>query len=396
MLFRLAHRMLTEPSPRLLWNFAWNFGWRSMRAIRLHEKRLRQGVCFPPFLFISITNSCQLRCQGCWVDVDRPRRMIELAELDRIVSQAKQHGNHFFGLLGGEPLLHPHLLDLLRKHRDCYFQIFTNGHLLTDELAGELARIGNATVLISIEGNEIVSDRRRGQAGVFEKTLAGLENCRRHRLITGVATSVCQSNCDLLSESWLRRLIELGVHYAWFYTYRPIGANPSPELALSAEQIVAMRRLIVQMRRKLPIVIVDAYWDADGRAMCPMAIGMSHHIGPGGDIEPCPIIQFARENVSDSDDLYGLITGSKFLDDFRRTSASATRGCVILERPELVKQIVDRHGAHDTTQRGTALAELDAMTPRTSQHVVGGDVPEDHWVYRLAKKRWFFGFGAYS
>ena len=30
-----------------------------------------------------------------------------------------------------------------------------------------------------------------------------------------------------------------------------------------------------------------------------MATGISHHINPWGDIEPCPIIQFATETIHD-------------------------------------------------------------------------------------------------
>ena len=55
-----------------------------------------------------------------------------------------------------------------------------------------------------------------------------------------------------------------------------------------------------------------------------------------------------------------------------------------------------KHAAYDTTSRQTALAELDKMTPRTSQHNPGNEIPEENWAYRLAKRNWFFGFGAYS
>ena len=367
-----------------------------MRSVQLFKQRLKRGVHFPPFLYISIINSCQLRCTGCWVDVDRPRQMISLDEMNRLITDAKRHGNSFFGILGGEPFLHPNLLDILAAHRDCYFQVFTNGQLITDKVAAELRRIGNATPLISIEGSEVVSDQRRGRLNVLNKTLAGLESCRRHKLITGVATSVCQSNIELVSEPWLRRLIELGAHYVWFYTYRPIGPKPGPELALRPEQLLAVRRFIVKMRAKMPIGIVDAYWDDQGTALCPMVTGISHHIGPGGDIEPCPIIQFAKESIRDQGGIYNVLTRSSFLDDFRRTSAAATRGCVVLERPDLVRQIAQRHGARDTTQRQTSLAELEQLESRPSQHSPGNEVPEEHWMYRFAKKYWFFGFGAYS
>src|SRR5262245_60602350 len=396
MLLSFARRMMTEPDRRLLWKFAYNFGYKGMRSVQLYKKRLRRGEHFPPFLFISIINSCQLRCQGCWVDVEAPRKFISLDDMNRLLKDAKRHGNSYFGILGGEPFLHPELFRILEAHPDCYFQIFTNGQLISDEVARELRRVGNASPLISIEGNATVSDERRGRAQVLDRTLAGLENCRRNRLITGVATSVCQTNIDdLVSEDWLRRLVGLGVHYVWFHTYRVIGPKASPELALTPEQVLQVRRFIVRMRARLPIAIVDAYWDDQGQALCPMATGVSHHISPYGDIEPCPIIQFARETVRDGA-LYDTMTRSAFLADFRATAARTTHGCIVLERPDLVQDLVMKHGARDTTQRLTALAEIGRLQSRNSQHLPGQEIPEEHWVYRFAKKRWFFGFGAYT
>jgi MoaA/NifB/PqqE/SkfB family radical SAM enzyme len=226
--------------------------------------------------------------------------------------------------------------------------------------------------------------------------MAGLEACRRNKLIFGVATSVCQTNIDLVSEAWLNTLIDKGVHYAWFHTYRVVGPKPAEQLALRPEQVLQIRRFIVEMRAKLPIAIVDAYWDDKGEALCPMATGVSHHIGPGGDVEPCPIIQFATETIRDKESIYDLMTSSPFIRDFRETAAKATRGCIVLERPDLVKELVERHGARDTTQRGTAMPEMEALTPRNSQHNPGNEIPEKNWMYRFAKKHWFFGFGAYT
>ena len=143
----------------------------------------------------------------------------------------------------------PSLRDMLAAHPDCYFQIFTNGQLITDEQARWMRRLGNVTPLVSVEGNEVVSDVRRGRPGVFGRTMEGLQHCLDHRLFTGVCTSLCQSNIDdLLTEAWLDRLIELGVMYTWFHVYRPIGPAPCPELALTPEQILRARRFVVEMR----------------------------------------------------------------------------------------------------------------------------------------------------
>jgi MoaA/NifB/PqqE/SkfB family radical SAM enzyme len=397
MVLAFAKRMLTEPDPRLLAKFAYNFGVKGVRSVELFKKRLKRGEYFPPFLFISVISSCQLRCQGCWVDVEAPTQKISLEDMNKLIGDSKKMGNSYFGILGGEPFLHPQLIDIFAAHPDCYFQVFTNGQLITDEVAKELRRVGNVTPLISIEGTNVVSDERRGRFNVLNKTLIGLENCRRNRLIVGVATSVCQSNItELVSETWLRKLIEMGVHYAWFHTYRVAGPKPTPQLALRPEQVIQVRRFIVEMRSRLPIAIVDAYWDDRGQALCPMATGVSHHIGPSGAIEPCPIIQFATESIRDEGGIYDVMTKSAFLRDFRETAAHATQGCIVLERPDLVRDLVLKHGARDTTQRGTALAELSLLEKRNSQHNPGNEIPEDHWAYRFAKKHWFFGFGAYS
>ena len=290
----LALRILRTTDPRLLWKFAWNFGVRGMLAVEKFKKRIKRGEYFPPFLYISIINSCNLRCQGCWVDVEAERNMIEVETLNRTITDAKKHGNAFFGLLGGEPFMHPQLLDVLAAHPDCYFQIFTNGQFITEKVAIRLREIGNATPLVSIEGREITSDVRRGNKDVFNRTLRGLDNCLKAGLLTGVATSVCQSNIEeLLTEDWLNELIARGVHYVWFHTYRPVGPKPNFDLALRPDQLVRVRKFIVEMRARSPIAIVDAYYGHDGKALCPMVTGVSHHVSPKGDIEPCPIIQFA-------------------------------------------------------------------------------------------------------
>jgi electron transfer flavoprotein beta subunit len=77
------------------------------------------------------------------------------------------------------------------------------------------------------------------------------------------------------------------------------------------------------------------------------------------------------------------------------TVASALSGVIRAEEPDLVLAGVQ---SSDSVQSatGTALAELERLQRRNSQHNPGQEIPEDHWAYRFAKKHWFFGFGAYT
>jgi MoaA/NifB/PqqE/SkfB family radical SAM enzyme len=395
-LWKMAKRALFEADKRLLWKLAWTMGVKGTRSVRLHKKRLKRGEYFPPFLYVSVINSCNLRCQGCWVDVAAKQQTIDAAAMHRLIGEAKAMGNVFFGIVGGEPFMHPELLDILAAHLDCYFQVFTNGQFITPERAKRLYELGNVTPLISVEGNEIVSDERRGRKDVFSKTMQGVQNCLDARVLTGVCTSLCRTNIDdLLTEKWVDRLIEMGVFYTWFHVYRPMGPDACPDLCLTPEQQLRARKFVVEMRAKKPIVIVDAYFDGEGRALCPAATGITNHINPWGGIEPCPIVQFATDTIHDAGKTLSEKFNSPYLNAFRKLSQETTRGCIVLERPDLLKKLVDEHGAADATARQTALAELDAMSVRTSQYFPGSEIPEKNIWYRLAKRFWFSDFGVY-
>ena len=400
-MLKMARRLLLETDKRLLWKLFWNMGIKGMLSVQRHKSRIKRGEFFPPFLYVSVINSCNLRCQGCWVDVASKQETITPEAFHRLVTEAKGMGNTFYGIVGGEPFMHPQLFDLLEPHPECYFQVFTNGQFITDEKAKHLRKLGNVSPLISVEGTEIVSDERRGRRNVLSKTMEGLHNCLNNKVLTGVCTSLCQTNIDdLLTEKWVDRLIEMGVMYTWFHIYRPMGPDARPELCLTPEQQLRARQFVVEMRAKKPIVIIDAYYDGEGQALCPAATGISHHINPWGDIEPCPIVQFTKESIhaseADNRSLKEKFLDSAYLRDFREAAQSSTRGCIVLERPDLLKAVVEKHGARDSTARGTAMAELEALTVRTSQYNPGHEIPEKNWLYRLAKRYWFNDFGVYG
>src|SRR5437870_1350878 len=171
-----TERLLLETDKRLLWKLAWNMGFKGVLSVERHKARLRRGEVFPPFLYVSVINSCNLRCQGCWVDVAAKMEAMSPAAFHQLVREARAMGNVFYGIVGGEPFMHPRLFELLEPHADCYFQIFTNGHFITEERAKRMRALGNVTPLISVEGTEFVSDERRGRQGVLSKTMRGIEN----------------------------------------------------------------------------------------------------------------------------------------------------------------------------------------------------------------------------
>lgn len=395
---KTAMRVPLECSPRLTWKLAYNFAWRNLINIHRFEKRQAKGApFFPAFVMISITETCNLACSGCWV-TPGGKKALTPEQLDGIITESKKKGSYFFGILGGEPLLYKGLFEIIEKHSDCYFQLFTNGILITDEVAMRLKKLGNITPLISIEGLKEESEQRRGKNDVFDKTLAGVRACKKARLMIGAAASICKSNYnDLVTREHIDRLAKEGVHYLWYYIYRPVGPNPNTGNALSEDEIYELRKFIVEQRKNAPLLIIDTYWDDKGKALCPAATGMSHHISPAGAVEFCPPIQMAKEFINkDASNLSEIFEQSEFLTDFRKMTASSSRGCILLEDPSAMVDFLLQHKAIDSSTRNTVLQEYRTMFPVAGHHQPGKEIPEQNVFYKIMKKKYFFGFGAYG
>jgi MoaA/NifB/PqqE/SkfB family radical SAM enzyme len=227
--------------------------------------------------------------------------------------------------------------------------------------------------------------------------MEGIDRLRKHRILFGVATTVTGENLDeVLGDAYVQALVDRGAMYLWYYVYRPVGADPSPRFCVDRNRMIELRQRLLQLRRKHPILLIDTYWDAEGRAICPAALGLGFHIGPGGSIEPCPPLSFACESTGDHEgDLFRTINESMFLRGFQQFASERTRGCVILERPAELVDFLRRAAAADFSGRD-AFGELAASSPRTSHHLPGEEIPEDFWLYRFLKKQLFFGMGAYG
>ncbi|MCZ7644249.1 MAG: radical SAM protein [Planctomycetota bacterium] len=395
-LAKMGWRAATELSFKALWKAGYLYGWKGFKAIRAYKKRLKKDELYPPFMFIALTNTCNLRCHGCWVEKEGTAHYLTPEDLDRIIVSGKRRNAYYYTLLGGEPFMYKGLLDIVARHRDCYFQVITNGMFFNEQTVARLRELGNVTPLISLDGYQGQNDLRRGE-GVWEAAQKGLARLKQAGIMFGVATTATGKNMtEVMSDDYVRHFIQAGAQYIWYYVYRPMSPEPHFEYCVGKEQLLWFRRRLLELRRTQPIFVIDTYWTATGEAFCPAATGLGFHIGPQGSIEICPALSFARETVRDAEDLYPVINESPFLRGFQQFVKERTKGCVILEYPQQLHDFIKDAGARDYSGRGTAFAELNGITPRHSQHLAGEEIPEDFWFYRILKSQVFFGMGAIS
>jgi len=95
------------------------------------------------------------------------------------------------------------------------------------------------------------------------------------------------------------------------------------------------------------------------------------------------------------ENLKSVYENSQFLKDFKKGINQKTKGCVLMEDPLWLKDFAIEHNAFNTSNRKDFLEQL-ANSPKICSHGSCKQIPEKHWIYRMAKKRAFFGLGAYG
>lgn len=428
MLLRFLFRAVTEISWRLLFKAAWLWCGKTFFALRAFKKRCKQGIQFPPFLFFSLTNRCNLRCRGCWVEppdaspaapnpchsglgipeeeaaLQHNAETCELSEesIEKIINIAQKESVYFYTLLGGEPFLAPNTLwNTIKNHPEGYFQIITNGQFFDEPTVRQIRQLGNVSPLVSIDGFEKENDDRRGR-GTFAKAIEGCKELQRQKILYGVATTVTAENFEsVLTEDYVNHFIKLGAMYLWFYVYRPVGADPVPQWSIKPDMMLELRRRLLRLRRTMPIILIDTYWDENGFSICPASKGMAFVIGPKGSIEPCPPLNITKEWIGDNNgNFYETMNGSEFLLRFRefigqKYNGERSQGCVIIDYPKELADFFRSEQVVDVSGRNF-LEELTQRESLTSHYLPGQEIPEDYWVYRILKRMLFFGMGAYG
>jgi MoaA/NifB/PqqE/SkfB family radical SAM enzyme len=109
----------------------------------------------PIFTQLVVIRKCNLSCEYC-NEFDKDSEPVPLEVLKKRAKKLKDLGSFSICLTGGEPTMHPDLLELIRYCRyDLKFfriSMITNGYYLKPELIKELNKAGLQDMQISIDG----------------------------------------------------------------------------------------------------------------------------------------------------------------------------------------------------------------------------------------------------
>jgi len=326
--------------------------YKKSRKIRGEE--LLKGTKVPPFMILSITSNCNLKCMGCYaaatgtVCKKQAKDTLDLDQWMNIIQEASELGVFGFIIAGGEPFLMPNLLKLSKKFKDRLFLIFTNGTILNDQDFKELKRLRNTIILVSIEGDQILTDLRRG-IGVYDKVISTINLLDSTGVISGISVTINRNNVKFwMNPKNIDNLIDKGVRLAFLLEYIPV--DNDIELMLTNEESVEFRKMVLNYRETKQLFIIHSPGDEEYMGGCVSAGRGFAHVTPSGDLTPCPVSDIATHNLTKSTLKEGLKSQLfKIIRENEHLLETKGSPCALFSHPNEVDALAKQVKAYKTS-----------------------------------------------
>ena len=329
--------------------FLVKFSKHARKATKIRQRHSENGQNIPVFLIVSITSSCNLHCTGCYSRAndacsdDAPLNQLTADEWCDIFTQAKEMGISFIVLAGGESMLREDVIVKASGMPEILFPIFTNGTLLNDDYLKLFDENRNLVPIFSIEGDEEVTDLRRGE-GIYKQLLDSMDLMRKNNLIFGASLTFTKENLDsLLSNEYINQLHDLGCKVVFFIEYVPVNEDTA-DLAPNDSERELLLNEINRLREDFSDMIFLSFPGDEKTSGGCLAAGRGFfHINSHGGAEPCPASPYSDINVADTSLIEALNSRLfKSLRDGDLLIDDHAGGCVLFEYKDEVERLLEQ------------------------------------------------------
>lgn len=325
------------------------FAKSARHATKTRQIHAENGQNIPAFLIASVTSSCNLHCTGCYSRAnsscsdETPQNQLTDEEWEDIFIQAKELGISFIVLAGGEPLLRDDIIKKAANHPEILFPIFTNGTMMGESYLKLFDKNRNLVPVISIEGDENVTDSRRGE-GVYAKIIDSMQTMKRKNIIFGASVTFTHKNLSSIAEdAFISQLYDLGCRVVFFIEYVPVNKD-TLHIAPGDEERQMLSRKIEHLRDKYPDMLFLSFPGDEKQSGGCLAAGRGFfHINSHGGAEPCPASPYSDINVRDTTLLEAL--NSKLFKSLREGGLLIDEhegGCVLFDRQSEVERLLEK------------------------------------------------------
>lgn len=389
---KFINRIVDETDPHYAKMTILNLGYEAfLRGTKMIRENRKKYNCNIPWLILfDPTMACNMHCVGCWSGTYGHKSNLSFEDMDKIVTQGKELGAYLYMMTGGEPTVRmKDILRLAEKHNDCFFGLYSNSTLITDEIAEKVRQLGNITFMLSLEGTEATNDARRG-TGHYDAVMKAMDILKAHGIVFG--TSVCYTRANIeavTSDDFFHLLERKGARFGFYFHLMPVGNNAAPELMPTVEQrkyIIERIRYIRSPKSDIQFFPMDFQNDGEYVGGC-IAGGRNYfHINSNGDAEPCVFIHFSNTNIKNNS-ILEMLQSPLFMayHEGQPFNRNQLRPCPMLENPELLVEMVHATGAHQTNME----------SPESVEHLCGkctayakewAPVADDIWKHQTHKR----------
>lgn len=330
--------------------FMLKFSKHAKKATKIRQQYNKNGKNIPVFLIASITSSCNLHCTGCYSRANNacndnaPSNQLSANEWEDIFRQARNIGISFIVLAGGEPLIRRDVIMKAIDFPEILFPVFTNGTMLNDEYFKLFDNNRNLVPIISLEGDEEITDKRRGK-GVYSKITESMEFMKENNIFFGISITFTKRNIySLLSNEFIEILHESGCKIIFFIEYVPLSVD-TMDIAPEDKERELLSKEITYLREKYSDMLFMSFPGDEKTSGGCLAAGRGFfHINSHGDAEACPASPYSDMNVNETSILEVLDSKLfRSLQDDGILIDEHKGGCVLFEHKDEVEKILDKN-----------------------------------------------------
>lgn len=252
---------------------------------------------------VEVTRKCPLNCLICSSEGGSPyRNELALSELKGLISDAHELGTQTICFSGGEPLEHPHIVELCR-HSKCLglnVYIYTSGNSSTDDHSPEpiksdmltqLAELSVNKIIVGLQGpNKEVHESITRVQGSFQNAVISIQKAVKKSIPVEIHCVPVKLNYEALPEM-IDLANRLGVEKISILRFVPQGRGKTYQslLSLRSSDLLTLKSILKRMiESKTSCVRIGAPFNAFGLSEACCTVGESRAtVRADGLVFPC-------------------------------------------------------------------------------------------------------------
>jgi len=247
----------------------------------------------PGHFNIELTDHCNLYCIHCYRNSSpQKKNFFPKNRLLSILKQMSNYGVRVIELTGGEPLSHPHFLEIIQRSTSLFekISIISNGTLFSDDVVAVLSQYPDKLLIqIDLDGdNPDLHDFLRGVPGTFQKVCESAKKLHKKNINFRVVMNVYHRNVHRIQET-AALAKELGATSFGLSPILEIGRGKNI-FTLSESEINLFYDNVIKLEKLYPD-FVNALIDSSNLSNVKKencgAGWRSLVLGPTGDIRSC-------------------------------------------------------------------------------------------------------------